>query len=272
MVWTKWHITTIAYLVSPLFYIIAAIQYGSTEVHLDVGSLIFSIIPAYLILFWSLDEARKGTNEQIETLRKLTLEQISTLKESTEHQIESFATQCQGIVSSLEKVIGAIGQMSADVRKQMEQEERRLEALQKQNEDRLRTLEKEEQRHFEEKQRIAPRVFALLADEPWWFFFRHYKLYVNNTGGLLKNMELSYFFFNASYKTAEQIVRVDSLDRDKRSVPIDCGDVSAFSSYTAIKVSVSLRDKEERLYVGTATIDKSYRDWNKIPLIEKPGE
>lgn len=42
--------------------------------------------------------------------------------------------------------------------------------------------------------------------------------------------------------------------------------------YTAIQISLSLRDKEERLYVGTATIDKANRDWANIPLEEKAGE
>lgn len=272
MTWTKWIVATIVYVISFLLYIIACFYYGSAEMHVDVGGLVVSVVPAYIILFWSLDETRKGTNEQIKTLQRLTSEQINTLKESTQRQIESFSMQCQGIVSALERVIGAIGQMSEDIRKKTEQEEKRLETMQRENEERLRTLEREEQKGFEKKQRIAPRVFVRIADEPWWFFFRHYRLYVYNSGGPLKNMSLTYFFSGVSYKTAEQTVSIASLEREQGSGAIDCGDVSAFSAYTAIQVSVSLRDKEERLYVGTATIDKSNRDWVHMLLQEKPGE
>jgi len=272
MIWTKWIAATVTYVVSLLSYVILCFLYGSSEMHLDVGSMLLSIIPAYIILFWSLDEARKGTNEQIETLQKLTSQQVNALKESTQHQIESFTMQCQGIVSALERVIGAIGQMSEDIRKKTEQEERKLEIIQRQNEERLRTLEREEQKDYEKKQRIAPRVFVRVADELWWFFFRHYKLYVYNSGGPLKSMSLTYFFFGTAYKTAEQTVSIPSLNRDEGHGAIDCGDVSAFSLCTAIQVSTHLRDGEERLYVGTAVIDKSSRDWTRIPLEEKPGE
>jgi len=272
MTWTKWIIATIGYMLSLLPYAIACIYYGSAEMHLDIFGVFFSVIPAYIILFWSLDEARKGTNEQIKALQKLTSEQISALKECTQRQIDSFSVQCQGIVSAIEQVIGAFGKMSEETRKRVEQEEKRLEILQKQTENNLRTMEREAQKNFEEKQRIAPRVFVRIAAEMWWFFFRHYQLYVYNSGGILNNMELTYFFSNASYKTVEQRRSIGSLNREQGSGAIDCGDVSAFSAYTAIQVSVSLRDRKDRLYVGSVTINKSYSDWVPISLEERPGE
>jgi hypothetical protein len=272
MTW-KWIIATICYMLSLLLYAIACIYYGSAEMHLDIFGVFFSVIPAYIILFWSLDEARKGTNEQIKALQKLTSEQISALKECTQRQIDSFSVQCQGIVSAIEQVIGEFGKMSEENRKRAEQEEKRLEILQKQTENNLRTMERESQKTFEEKQRIAPRVFVRIADEMWWFFFRHYQLYVYNSGGILNNMELTYFFSrNASYKTVEQQRSIGLLNREQGSGAIDCGDVSAFSAYTAIQVSVSLRDRKDRLYVGSVTIDKSDREWTQIPLEERPGE
>ena len=269
--WTKWKTTTVVYIISLLLYIIACFHYGKTEMHIEVGTLVFSIIPVYIVLFWSLDETRKGTYEQIKILQKLTSEQISALKDSTKLQVESFSTQSQGIVSALEKVIGAIGQMSDDIRKQMEQETEKLEAIQKQNVEYLRALEREAQKDLEEKQRIAPRIFARIASEPFLIFFRHYRLYIYNTGGLAKNTELTYFFSN-SYNTVEKTVSVASLGRDQGIRPIDCGDVDALSAYTIIQVSISLRDKEERLYVGTITINKAHPDWVPISLEERPRE
>ena len=270
--WTKWMGATVVYVIILLLYIIACFHYGSTEMHIEIGTLVFSIIPLYIVLFWSLDEARKGTYKQIKTLQKLTSEQISALKDSTKLQVESFSTQSQGIVSALEQVVGATAQMSEDIRKRMEQEEKTLEIIQKREETRLRAQEREAQKDLEKKQRIAPRVFARIADVPWFIFFRHYRLHVYNTGGPLKNMKLTYFFSNPPYTTTEQTVSIDSLDRNQRSRPIDCGAVQAFNAYAAIQVSVSLRDKEERLYRGTTTIDKSNRDWTRIPLEERPGE
>ena len=279
---SKWKIITIIYVTSLLLYIVACFRFGSTQTHLDVCTLLFSIVAVFIALFWSLDEARKGTNEQIaylhqstteqiEAMHKLTLEEINTIKDSTRLQIESFSTQSQGIVSALEKVTAGIGQMSEYTRKQMEQEEKRLEVIQKQNEARLRAQEREAQKDWEQKQRIAPRIFARIASEPFLFFFRHYRLHIYNTGGPAKNIELTYFFSN-SYNTVEKTVPIGSLNRDRGSTPIDCGDVQALSAYPAIQVSVSLRDKEERLYVGTITIDKSNSEWVQISVEERPGE
>jgi len=272
MTWTKWIVATVVYVISFLLYIVACFYYGSAEMHIDVGGLVVLVVPAYIILFWSLDEARKGTNEQIKTLQRVTSEQVNALKESTQRQIESFSAQIQGVISALERVIGAIGQMSEDIRKKTEQEERRIELLQKQNEEHIRTLEREEQRNFEAKQRIAPRVFVRLADESWWFFFRHYRFYVFNSGGSLKDMSLTYSFTALGLESAKQTVSIAQLGRNQGTGGFDCGDVAAFSLYTAIQISVYLRDKDERLYVGTATIDKSNRDWANIPLSEKTGE
>jgi hypothetical protein len=307
MTWMKWKIATIVYVIFLLLYVVIACSYfgWSAEMLVYIGGVVFSIVPAYIILFWSLDEARKGTNEQIETLRKLTSDQINALRESTQlqidsarkgtneqiealqkltsdqinalrdstqRQIDSFSVQCQGIVSAVEQVVGAIAKMSEDNRKRMEQEEKRLETLQKLNEDNLRAKEREIQKTFEEKQRIAPRVFVRIADEMWWFFFRHYQLHVYNSGGLLNNMELTYFFSNVTFKTVEQRRFIGSLNREQGSGAIDCGDVSTFSAYTAIQISVFLRDKEERLYVGSVRIDKSDSNWKQIPLGERAGE
>ena len=227
--------------------------------------------PVYIVLFWTLDEARKGTQEQMETLQKLTTEQISALKDSTKLQIESFSTQSQGIVSAIQEVVGVLGQMSEENRRRMEQQEKTLKDIQKQNEDRLRAEEQERQKEWEKKQRIAPRIFARIASEPFFFFFKHYRLYIYNTGGLANNIELKYFFSN-SYHTVEKTVSLGSLDRNRGSRSIDCGDVQALSAYAVIQVSVSLRDKEDRLYVGTTTIDKSNGEWAQIPLQEKAGE
>jgi len=84
-------------------------------------------------------------------------------------------------------------------------------------------------------------------------------------------MELTYFFTDLSYNTAKQTVSIGSLGRDKSSPPIDCGDVPALSAYTAIQVSVSLRNKEDRLYIGGGTLNKAHRGWVQIPLQERPG-
>ncbi len=180
--------------------------------------------------------------------------------------------QCQGIISALEKVIGEIAKMSEENRKRMEQEEKRLAALQKQSEDNLRALEREAQKTFEEKQRIAPRVFVKIVEGMWWFIFRHYQLYVLNSGGPLHNMELTFSFSSASYSTVKQQRSIGSLNREQGSNAIDCGDVSAFTAYASIQVSVTLRDGDDRLYVGSVTIDKSCRDWTQISLEERPGE
>ena len=269
--WTKWKTASVIYVISLVVYIITCVCYGSTEMRIEIGTLIFSIVPVYIVLFWSLDEARRGTYEQIEILQKLTSEQISALKESTQLQVEAFATQSEGIVSAIEKVVGAVGQMSEDVRKQVEQEEKRLAITQKQNEDRLRALEREAQRDWEKKERIAPRIFARIASESFLFFFRHYRLYVYNAGGPAKNMKLDYFFSN-SYNTVKKTVSIGSLDRDRGSRSIDCGDINALTAYPVIQVSVYLRDQEERLYVGAITIDKSNPEWVQIPLEERPRE
>lgn len=202
----------------------------------------------------------------------MTSEQINTLKDSTQRQVDSFSVQCQGIISALEKVIGEIAKMSEENRKRMEQEEKRLAALQKQSEDNLRALEREAQKTFEEKQRIAPRVFVKIVEGMWWFIFRHYQLYVLNSGGPLHNMELTFSFSSASYSTVKQQRSIGSLNREQGSNAIDCGDVSAFTAYASIQVSVTLRDGDDRLYVGSVTIDKSCRDWTQISLEERPGE
>lgn len=267
--WTKWWTVSVVYAISFLLYSIACLRYGLSEMCFEIGGLVFSIIPAYIALFWSLDEARKDTKEQIETLQKLTSRQISALKDSTKLQVESFSTQCQGIVFAIEKVVGTIAQNSEDVRKRAEQEEKRLEEIQRLTENHLRILELEAQKDFEEKQRIAPRVFVQIADEPWWFLFRHYQLYVYNSGGNATNIELTFFFFNPSYETTKKTVSIGSLARKEKSRSIDCGDVTALSVYTTIQVSVSLRDKKERLYVGNITIDKTKTEWVQIPLEER---
>jgi len=269
--WTKWMIATVLYGVFLLAYLIACFHYGSSEMHIEIYTLVFSTALVYIVLFWTLDEARKGTQEQVEALQKLTAEQISALKDSTKLQIESFSTQSEGIVSALEKVVGAIAQMSEDTRKQMEQEEKRLEVIKKQTEARIRTQEQLTQKDWEKKQRIAPRIFARIASEPFFFVFSHYRLYIYNTGGLVKNIELEYFFSN-SYYTVKKTISIGSLDRNRGSRSIDCGDVQALSSYAVIQVSVSLRDKEDRLYVGTIAINKSNGEWVQIPLQERAGE
>lgn len=270
--WTKWKWATFLYLISLLLYIIACLNYGSAAMRIEIGTLVFGIIPVYIVLFWSLDETRRGTQEQIETLQELTSKQINALKDSTKLQIESFSTQIQGIVSALEQVVATNAQISEDIRKRMEQEKKTLETIKKQEETRLHTQELEAQKDLEKKQRIAPRVFVRIADEPWLLFFKHYRLYIFNSGGPLKNMEVTYFFLSQSYTTAKRTFSIASLNRGQGSRPIDCGDVTAFNAYTAIQISISLRDKEERLYVGTTTIDKSNREWVRISLEERLGE
>lgn len=262
---------TILYATSLCLYIIACFNFGSAEMRIDIGTLVFSIIPVYIVLFWSLDETREETREQIEALQKFTAEQISVLKESTKLQIDSFSTQSEGIVSAIQQVVGAIGQMSEDMRKQMEKQEKALAEIQRQNEARLRAQEQQAQKEWQEKERIAPRIFARLASEPFFFFFTHYRLYIYNTGGLAKNMDLIYFFSN-THKTGKKTISIGALSRDEAARPIDCGDIRAYANYTILQISVSLRDREERLYDGTITIDKSYRDWTQFRLEERPGE
>lgn len=279
----KWWIIIIGFLFLFCVYVVVCFRYGPDQSRIDLGTLAFPTALTFIVLFWNLEETKKASDkqiaelhkatvEQIEVIQKSTQNQINALKDSTKQQVDSFAVQCQGIVNALENVIGALGEMSENFRKQLEAQEKEQRKLEEAFRQVLLVSQREARLKMDEKQRMTPRIFIRIAQEPFLLFFQHYKIYIFNTGGLTRKLNLTYVFVNPPYKSTEISVSLDDLNRDKQARPIDCGDISTFTAYHSLEVYVHLRDKEDRLYVGSTVIDKTYKEWTEIKLQERVGE
>jgi hypothetical protein len=279
----KWKAIITIYGILLISFIYIYLRFESARNSFDIGALVFSIALVLIIHFWGLEETKKASDEQIAELRKVTMEQIevirkstqeqiNVIKESTKQQVDSFVVQCQGIINALQTSVGAIRDLSEDLRKQREDQENAQRKSGEQFGQFLIASQREAQLKMDEKQRMKPRISARIAQERFLFIFQHYYIYVFNTGGIAKKLNLTYAFVNPPYKSAQLSVLLGDLDRDTQARPIDCGDISTFTAYHSLEISVQLRDKEDRLYVGFAVIDKTNRDWVPIELQERSGE
>ena len=222
-----------------------------------------------------IKELQKLTNEQIKAMSDSTEKQIKAIKESTEKQNEVFIEQFQGFSSQLEQ-LATILTMKADEeaeerKKQKELEEERF----KKEEERLNILKSEQEKSAQEisdkLERIKPKIFVKIKQKSYFAFWQHYWLTLINFGGNGKDLRITSHIFNSGTNLGARFAdRYEKINREQQQA-FDCGNIDNFRAFDVVRVVVSIRDNEERKYVGQTTFNKTETEWVEIPLSKTSG-
>ena len=218
---------------------------------------------------------QNASKTQIEKLQESTQKQIETIKESTERQNEVFIEQFQGMSNQLEQIAVALTMKSEEEakerKKQMELEEERT----RKEEERLRMLKAEQEQRAQEIsnqiERIKPRIFVQIIQKSYVLFWEHYWLNFVNLGGDGSDMKITSSIFNSGTNLGARLDRrFEAINREQQQ-SFDCGNIENFRAFDVVRVNLSIRDGENRKYVGYVDFSKADGEWQEISLTEAEG-
>lgn len=205
------------------------------------------------------------TNKQVKVIKETSEKQITNMQDSTKNQILSYIEQCQGIISRLENVAEVLITMSEQNQEKLEIERRKNEK----EEENYRKLLMDNQQQLIEKQdiieRIKPNIVIRIGIVRRFLLFPNYKIYFFNTGGDGNNFKISIVARDIISNNLTQPInqKFESINREQE-ISYWLGHVQLFNSYNDFIINISIRDKEDRLYVGNIIISKNNENWTQL--------